>query len=229
MNDRGRTRRRPVNFALAQAETDTVRGPRLPKKATMNRPSSAGIRALLPLAAALFLTVAAVPAQAAKVQHGVQLVHNEPKIAEPEAITRMQQAHVDLIRTTFDWLYAEPTEDGGFDFTQLDDFMKAASTGRRIQVLPALVSSPNWISPKQPGDPPLGTAELNRWDAYVRALIARYGDNGTFFTDTPGVTYNPIRDWQVWNEPNLKSFWTNQHPNAKEYEPFLAHTSKVIR
>ncbi|MEA2348315.1 MAG: polysaccharide biosynthesis protein PslG [Thermoleophilaceae bacterium] len=186
-------------------------------------------RVFLPALALVLLLLPAGAAQAKKVQKGVQLVHNTPVIAQPGEIQRMQQGHVDLIRTTFDWLYIEPTQNGGFNFSETDKLMTAASAGRKIEVLPILASSPTWISPKMPGDPPLGGFELGRWNNYVKALIARYGPKGSFWPAHPNLSFNPITAWQVWNEPNLKSFWTNQHPDAKEYAAFLKTTSSTIR
>ena len=38
-----------------------------------------------------------------------------------------------------------------------------------------------------------------------------------------------IKDWQVWNEPNLKTFWTNGKPDPKEYAELLKITHKAIK
>ena len=43
--------------------------------------------------------------------------------------------------------------------------------------------------------------------AFARAIAARYGNDGSFWRDNPSIPRRPIRVWQVWNEPNAKSFW----------------------
>jgi hypothetical protein len=44
--------------------------------------------------------------------------------------------------------------------------------------------------------------------AYLRALVARYGPSGSFWTDHPDVPRRPQRTWQVWNEPQLPYQWS---------------------
>ncbi len=41
--------------------------------------------------------------------------------------------------------------------------------------------------------------------AFMRALVERYGPHGSFWISQPQIL--PIREWQIWNEPNLQSFW----------------------
>jgi polysaccharide biosynthesis protein PslG len=186
-----------------------------------------------PLAAAMLavaaVLVAAAPSEA-KLSVGIQVVRQTVGIATGAEVQRMRAGGTDAIRTTFDWSVAEPTQNGGFDFTEFDNLMRNASTGRKIEVMPALYSSPSWIAPANlPGEPPVGPQERARWANYVRAVIQRYGPEGSFFDQNPTTTYNPVRSWMVWNEPNLKNFWTDRHPDAKEYANFLKFTANVIR
>jgi polysaccharide biosynthesis protein PslG len=191
-------------------------------------PSRRSITGAAAMAAVATSLAPAAPGEA-KVEFGIQVVRQTAGYLNVAEAQRMQAGKAAILRTSFDWSVAEPTPTLGFDFTELDALMTRVSSGRRIEVLPVLYSSPSWISPKMPGDPPVGGAELDRWAAFVRAVIARYGRNGTFWSTTPGVAYNPIRALQVWNEPNLLNYWTNMKPNAKEYAKFLQFTHRVIR
>ena len=56
-------------------------------------------------------------------------------------------------------------------------------------------------------------------------LVKRYGPNGVF---TKQAGTRPIRAWQVWNEPNFKSYWFNK-PNAKQYAAFVKLTRTAIK
>jgi hypothetical protein len=47
--------------------------------------------------------------------------------------------------------------------------------------------------------------------ADLRALIARYGPNGSFWADHPELPKRPLRDWQIWNEPHIQGFWYSPH------------------
>ena len=65
--------------------------------------------------------------------------------------------------------------------------------------------------------------------------MARYGPDGDFWAEhqdevsSGRLRYNPITDWQVWNEPNLSPFWTRAEPDAKEYARLLTITDEAIK
>jgi hypothetical protein len=49
--------------------------------------------------------------------------------------------------------------------------------------------------------------ERARWERFAAQLAMRYGPNGTFWSEHEGVVpYQPIRAWEIWNEPNLEAF-----------------------
>lgn len=65
------------------------------------------------------------------------------------------------------------------------------------------------------GFPPLNTAkERAAWQAYVRALVRHFRDRVTHY--------------EVWNEPDLLSFWKSQ-PRAAEYVDLVRLTEKPLR
>ena len=37
--------------------------------------------------------------------------------------------------------------------------------------------------------------------------MSRYGPRGSFWAAHPEVPRRPIRDWQIWNEPELPFYW----------------------
>jgi hypothetical protein len=62
--------------------------------------------------------------------------------------------------------------------------------------------------------PPTSFADYTR---YLRALIARYGENGSFWLENPLLAKRPIRQWQIWNEPHLQYQWSI--PTGQDYAP----------
>jgi len=56
----------------------------------------------------------------------------------------------------------------------------------------------------------------------------RYGNAGTFWTANPDVPKVPLEQWQIWNEPNIADFWSEQ-PSAKAYVALLKRAAPAIR
>lgn len=152
-------------------------------------------------------------------------------LSEAEVL-RMRQGGARDLRITFDWEVAQKNAVDPVDFEKFDKLMKWASQGDlpRLRVLPILIGSPGFIERSDAnGEPPVTDADLELWRQYVERLVARFGPSGSFWAETSGVQFNPITDWQVWNEPNLSMFWTDGDPNPKEYAAFLDFTGKAIR
>jgi polysaccharide biosynthesis protein PslG len=76
-----------------------------------------------------------------------------------------------------------------------------------------------WASP--PRDP-------RAYAAFVRALAERYGSERSFWRERPDLPRLPLREWQLWNEPTLRSFWLTQ-PFASGYVPLLRATRPALR
>ncbi len=105
------------------------------------------------------------------------------------------QTHTKWLREDFRWDQIEPAA-GQFDFTYYDHFMRlAAQAGEHI--LPVLYHTPAWAGASYnaiPSDP-------SAYAQYVAAVIARYGTNGSFWTENPTLRGSAIQTWELWNEP----------------------------
>jgi hypothetical protein len=77
-------------------------------------------------------------------------------------------------------------------------------------------------------DPILTQAGKTGWSNFVTAAAQRYGPNGTFWHQNPGLPYNPIRIWQVWNEMNTTNSF-RPRPSPKLYGALLKFTSNRIK
>ncbi len=64
---------------------------------------------------------------------------------------------------------------------------------------------------------------------FVWQVVQRYGVNGSFWYEHPGVTPHPIKDWEVWNETNLSENNPEGKVQPQLYAKLLIDTSKAIR
>jgi hypothetical protein len=144
-------------------------------------------------------------------------------------LTELRDIGVGLIRQTFDWSRIE-IRPLAYDFSAYDGFVAAAAE-HGIRVLPILFNPPRFRSsaPATGADqgtyPPRSAPEMADFAA---AAVARYGPNGTLWTERPDVPKLPIRSWQVWNEPNVPAYWASG-PDPGEYARLLAEAGRAIK
>ena len=150
----------------------------------------------------------------------------------PQLERTMAQAaglHAGLIRQTFDWAAIE-TRPRHYDFRRYDAFMRAAAK-HRLQVLPVLFNPPGFHSsgPPRPSRrgtfPPRHPADLG---VFAAVVARRYGPGGSFWRASEALPADPIRAWQVWNEPSLPVYWPTG-PSPRAYARLLAVTAHAIR
>ena len=112
------------------------------------------------------------------------------------------------------------------NFSYMDRIVTSAAQ-RNLQMLPVILGAPKWARrhAKLGASPPLGTVTYSN---FARGLVARYGPNGTFWAAHPELRAQPIRRWQIWNEPNTTFFWSDQ-PSAKSYVKLLRAAGKAIK
>jgi hypothetical protein len=112
------------------------------------------------------------------------------------------------------------------DFTRTDGIVEDTAS-RGLTLLPVLLDTPPWAAydrqlpiahPRNPSD----------FANYLTDLIKRYGPNGTFWTLHPDLPKRPIREWQIWNEPNLKYYWPSAHW-ASQYVALLKTAARAVR
>jgi len=179
-------------------------------------------RAAACVAVVLGLLATAGPAMAAPARASAGFFGVTPQ-APLTAGDLERMARLDLtLRIPFYWFQLEP-ERGSYDFSGLDHAVgQAAAAG--VKVLPFVTGSPAWMA----GDaavPPLGGSRAAAWGRLLRQLVARYGPRGSFWEGRR--VRQPIRRWQIWNEPNFRVFW--KRPSAKAYVKLLRRSARVIR
>jgi hypothetical protein len=124
----------------------------------------------------------------------------------------MAKMHVTWIRASFDWPTVE-TNRGQLNWAYTDEVVREASA-RGMSVVGILSHTPAWARP--PGTtsahPPDDPAEFAD---FARTVAARYGPLG-------------VHTWEIWNEPNIYSFWPPA-PDANKYGELFRAAAAAIR
>jgi hypothetical protein len=151
-------------------------------------------------------------------------------------LAQVEAGGIDFVRANTDWPRIEPTPPSGeqhaYDLTGLDAFMGALAD-HGIAWEPAVmgIPTPQWaVDPtaaKVCGlrSPPARVEDLA---ALAGALAERYGRNGTFWEENPDAEYVPVTRYEIWNEPNLASFWCPV-PDPSAYAALADATADAIR
>lgn len=182
------------------------------------------------VAAACLLVALPAPAAQSRVPQGFvgTMLDRENQVAGTDLgreTTTMARSGVESMRFAVQWIDQQPypsfdavppeersrfTDVGGIptDFARTDRIVTAAAN-RRLALLPVVTAAPAWAAkyPGERGTPPAGT---ETYAAFVGALVDRYGPRGSFWRENPRVAKRPIRRWQIWNEPNLPAFWSDE-------------------
>ena len=157
----------------------------------------------------------------------------------------MVASGVQSVRIAFSWAAAQPyakaaavpaaetsqyIDIGGVptNFAATDAIV-AATARRRLSILPTVLYAPSWdarsnLNP-QGGIPQPRSA--GPYAAYLTALIRRYGPRGSFWAQNPSIPRVPIREWQVWNEPDVTTFWNP--PFARTYAALLRAAHAAVK
>ena len=144
-------------------------------------------------------------------------------------LTREREAGVGLLRQTFDWKQIERSP-GQYDFSYYDGYVsEAAAHGMRVLAIlfdpPPFRSSAPIRGARRGTYPPRSPQDLADFGA---VLARRYGPDGSFWKEHPGLRRVPIRSWQVWNEPNLPVYWPSG-PDPLAYVQLLRATGRAIK
>jgi Beta-galactosidase len=173
------------------------------------------------IAGALLLVPAVAPSSAAVPKGFFGVMVNgpldDPAVDLDAQAAAMKASGVQSWRVEFSWDLVEPTP-GAFDWAATDRKVLAAAR-QGIDVLGLALRAPGWANGGA-GDPFTPPKKPSDYAAYVTALIARYGPSGSLWLEHPEVPKHPVRTWEIWNEPNLKDYFTAQ-PFAKPYAALL--------
>jgi hypothetical protein len=153
-----------------------------------------------------------------------------------EKFQRLGRGGVESLRIPIGWAAVQPNPGATYDWSGFDNQIEEAAKAG-IKVLPFLTGAPEWAVPgkpvpgagglKAPARLPVGGEARTAWVAFLTATVARYGPAGSFWSEHPGVPRRPIREWQIWNEPNFKYFIAK--PNPAEYGQLVKLSYTALR
>lgn len=196
------------------------------------------LTARVALAAALSLTLLLVfatpPADAGPRSFRIGVM--DDLVAPQGNLAAMDRAGVDVFRTVLNWTRVET--DGGrvgrcdnaFDWSAYDALV--AEAGRRgVSLLPVVLGSPGYAAERPQSAPSTRSPAIRDYKCFLRAAVERYGRGGDFITrqQALGRPVQPLKQWQIWNETNLRLFASEGGVDAREYGRFLKLSSNQIR
>ncbi len=156
-----------------------------------------------------------------------------------EEVARMSEGRIGTLRFLVNWPSVDPTADpDDYDWSAIDAIVEGAA-GSRIDLLPFIFGSPTWVAQDLDDhgcDPdvdcglyaPRGPEALEAWRTFIADVTARYGPGGEFWAQNPGLEERPIRNWQIWNEQNSKSFYQPE-PSVSGFADLVSAASTELR
>lgn len=159
------------------------------------------------------LVCAALPGSAAarRAPHGFYGVswdaglNSRPWTDQQHQWDLMASSGIESARVVFSWAGAQPSYRGPFSFVPTDKLVTLAAA-HGIALLPTVIDAPRWaqLDETKRNSPPRYPSD---YASYLKALVSRYGPRGYFWAAHPELPRRPIREWQIWNEPDLPFYW----------------------
>jgi hypothetical protein len=136
----------------------------------------------------------------------------------------IEASGVDFVRAGINWSATEPRPPAlgrpRYDFAALDRWVEALARHRlRWQVVGLGPPTPAWAADRAAlpvcgsRSPPARPGDLA---ALMGALAGRYGRGGSFWRANPGLPYEPVLSYEVWNEENHAPSWCPR-PDPQAY------------
>lgn len=145
----------------------------------------------------------------------------------PKDYRLMAEAGVRSVRLPLNWAGIEP-ESPAFSEPNWEGFdhevRLAAEQG--LTIFPFIGDSPEWVAAQGIDLPVAGAAQRRAWASFLRAVVNRYGEGGSFWREEPELPYLPMRRWEIWNEENIVTFASE--PEPKRFAELIRIAGRVI-
>jgi hypothetical protein len=147
----------------------------------------------------------------------------------------MRDAGITSVRTWISWAQVE-RQRGDFNWGPVDQTV-ATNARAGMTTLPDLFGTPAWAAGLDGWycEPetcvrlaPRSDASRQEFAQFAAAAVRRYGPDGTFWRQHTDLRAMPIEHWQIWNEPNLSSFW-GPAVDPASYGELVEATAPAIR
>ena len=139
----------------------------------------------------------------------------------------MREAGIRSVRLPLDWNSVQPQGPSmaRADWSGFDQEVGMAAE-HEISVFPSLWGTPSWAAPYSNQEPVETARQRRGWASFLRAAVARYGSEGSFWEENPELPIRPIRRWEIWNEENLVTF--AYHPDPARYVRLIRLSGRVL-
>ncbi len=142
---------------------------------------------------------------------------------------RMRAGGLGTVRAVLNWATIETTE-GTYDWSSSDQlFSQLALAG--LQPLVTVFGTPEIYSSEVIDAPTNDEKTFDAYADFLKAAVERYGNGGEFWSifesSNPDATPEPIREWEIWNEPNSSTFWSPT-PDADAYSEMVIRSAKIL-
>ncbi len=117
-------------------------------------------------------------------------------------------------RIDFPWSAVQPNGPRSASYSWTDNAV-ADLAAQGIEPSPMLGYSALWAA-SVPGNDKAPPRNVFDYARFAKLMVQRYGPDGSFWRSHPRLPYLPIHRWEVWNEPNLPTFWAGG-PNPGLY------------
>ncbi len=131
------------------------------------------------------------------------------------------------------WWYIEKSK-GVYTWHSTDRYFAAAACSGLV-ALPMFIGSPRWASGRPSTIAPPRQAYLPKFKGIIRRVIARYGKGGAYWKEhhhclnsSRPVPSSPSRTWEIWNEPNIMTYYGDQKATAQGYGRLLIAADNAI-
>ncbi len=148
----------------------------------------------------------------------------------PTDYARMSAGGLGTVRVVLQWSTVEATEKGVYDWSSFDLLLSQLSIAG-LEPVATVFGTPGLYSPEVTDAPTNDEETFDAWTDFIGAAAARYGPNGDFWPvfeeANPGETPQPIREWEVWNEPNSSTFWSPT-PDPDAYAALVKRSARAL-
>jgi hypothetical protein len=145
-------------------------------------------------------------------------------------LSQMSSGGLQVVRRDAPWVVAEPRAPANgvhtYNWTSFDTQVTAYAQ-HHLRWLPIIDYSTSW-SGQVPGDVMSGVARVQDYRAYAAAFARRYGRGGTFWSAHPELPQLPVTKYEIWNEPNLWTFWHPQEDAPERYADLYLATRSTL-
>jgi hypothetical protein len=139
----------------------------------------------------------------------------------------MREAGIKSVRQPMVWAAIEP-ENPAFSERQwgyMDHEVKLAAEAG-MEIFPFIVNSPSWVAAEGSDLPVANSWQRRAWASFVRAVVNRYGIEGSYWREEEDVPFVPMRRFEIWNEQNIVTFAND--PEPKRFATLIRIAGRVI-